>query len=319
MSDWILKKVLLIVLTLSSLASPAVHAITGYERQQAKEFYEQALDAENSGDYFSAADVYDHAYRLFPNENIKFNYFRSLYLDKQYNKVFDEGQSYLETNPPLSAALTNVLRALVKNSEPRVVMYTGAFREAAGGFSSSRSYTPPPPPPLLQVSRAQVHEFEGASQSSQPARTGAPMLMGAGGNTRVSNCPTASPPRQLTTPMLSNGVVFNSHCFYLANGRESCTSACRRLKPGGTCDVTGLRLAARSVDQCKHVVASLGGPGGLDHAKSGQYPDDDAGCTYGDWGLPENRWVQVMKRSSSGPSCDTVNQDASRMRVCACN
>ena len=44
-----------------------------------------------------------------------------------------------------------------------------------------------------------------------------------------------------------------------------------------------------------------------------------AGCTYGDWGHPDNRWVQVMRRGAAGPTCNTVDPDQSRMRVCACN
>lgn len=134
-------------------------------------------------------------------------------------------------------------------------------------------------------------------------------------NALIQSCLPASPPNQLTVPMKRNGVVVKPYCFYLANGGESCTAACRRLKPDGVCSTAGLAFAAKSVDKCKSIVREFGS---LDFSRSGQYKDDDSGCTYGDWGKPENRWVQVMKRSASGPSCDAVNSDKSRMRVCAC-
>lgn len=132
------------------------------------------------------------------------------------------------------------------------------------------------------------------------------------------NCPAAPKPAQLTASMARNGVVFESRCFYLGNGRESCTQTCQRLKQGGRCDAAGLRAIADTLDRCQAVVAALGGPSGLDYANFGAYPDDDSGCTYGDWGAPEKRWVQLMRRTEQGPTCDAANADPMRMRVCAC-
>lgn len=131
-------------------------------------------------------------------------------------------------------------------------------------------------------------------------------------------CPVASSPAQLTASMGQNGVPIGSSCFYLAQGHESCSAACSRLVPGSSCDLQGLQLAATSVQQCRAVVSALGGSGGLDHSRWGQYPDNNSGCTYGDWGQGGDRWVQVMLRGHGGPTCDAVDGDYSRMRVCAC-
>ncbi len=160
--------------------------------------------------------------------------------------------------------------------------------------------------------------FEGqlmSTPSTQPRRPPPPRLL----EPQAGSCPTAPMPGQLTASMARNGVEFGSHCYYLANGHESCTDACRRMGGAGNCDAEGLAFAAQSVDQCKSSVAVLGGPGGLDHSRSGQYSDNDSGCTYGDWGRPDNRWVQVMRRGAARPTCDSVDGDSSRMRVCACN
>ena len=60
---------------------------------------------------------------------------------------------------------------------------------------------------------------------------------------------------------------------------------------------------------------------GYSWGASGTYADDDSGCTYHPG---QTGWAQVMHSGrSSGtppaPSCDDVNADTSRRRVCACS
>ncbi len=131
-----------------------------------------------------------------------------------------------------------------------------------------------------------------------------------------SACPPAPPPTQLTVAMGTNGVEIGGRCVYLANGKESCDSACGRLA-GTRCSVTGLREATASIRACEDVVTRLGLGGAF--ANSGIYGDDDSGCTYGDWGPSSNRWVQIMSKDEvGGPKCGEINGDSKRMRVCAC-
>ena len=82
------------------------------------------------------------------------------------------------------------------------------------------------------------------------------------------------------------------------------------------CDLGAITSAAASVARCKDVVSALG----MSFTKSGMYSGDDAGCTYYP-GL--TGFVQVMNTgrdsgATPAPTCDEVNRDRSRRRVCAC-
>jgi len=119
--------------------------------------------------------------------------------------------------------------------------------------------------------------------------------------------------------MGQQGVHSGSFCYYLANGGESCDTTCQGL--GRTCSATGLARAA-DLAVCKSIVAAFGG---LQYSRSDIYPDDNSGCTYGDWHqasgctISSNRLVQVMKKDYTGaPTCGEINPDRHRMRVCAC-
>ena len=87
--------------------------------------------------------------------------------------------------------------------------------------------------------------------------------------------------------------------------------------PSGTalaCNLDAITSAASSVARCKDVVSALG----MSFTKSGMYSSDDSGCTYHPPGF-----VQVMNSGrdsgkTPAPTCDVVNADRSRRRVCAC-
>lgn len=133
-----------------------------------------------------------------------------------------------------------------------------------------------------------------------------------------AQCPAGAVPAQLTIKMQSNGVKYSNYCYYLANGSESCKQTCAKQNQQ-SCNVAGIEFAAQSMDNCKAIVGKLVDQNGLRNAKWGQYPDDTSGCTFGDWGSVDKRWIQIMKKDGLAPSCDTINPDVNRMRVCACD
>lgn len=96
--------------------------------------------------------------------------------------------------------------------------------------------------------------------------------------------------------------------YFLAPGGMSCEQAC--MSQGKQCWYGGIVAAAESVAVCKSIIESLG----MTPQHGGQYPDDNAGCTY----HPDQEgWYQVMRKDDD-PNCDVVNADRSRQRVCAC-
>ena len=108
--------------------------------------------------------------------------------------------------------------------------------------------------------------------------------------------------------------------YFLADGGESCTTACaHKDSPSGSaqaCNLGAITSAASSVARCRDVVSALG----MSFTKSGMYSDDDAGCTYHPG---QTGWAQVMNSgrdtgATPAPTCDVVNADRSRRRVCAC-
>ena len=83
------------------------------------------------------------------------------------------------------------------------------------------------------------------------------------------------------------------------------------------CDLGAITSAASSVARCVNVVSALG----MSFTKSGMYPGDDSGCTYY---FGQTGWVQVMNSgldsgATPAPTCDEINRDQSRRRVCACS
>ena len=83
------------------------------------------------------------------------------------------------------------------------------------------------------------------------------------------------------------------------------------------CDLGAITSAASSVARCVNVVSALG----MSFTKSGMYPGDVSGCTYY---FDQTGWVQVMNSgldsgATPAPTCDEINSDQSRRRVCACS
>jgi len=100
--------------------------------------------------------------------------------------------------------------------------------------------------------------------------------------------------------------------YFLADGGKSCSTACANK----ACNLRAITSAASSVARCRDVVSSLG----MSFTKSGMYPDDDSGCTFHPG---QTGWAQVMNSgrdngATPAPTCDEVNADSSRRRVCAC-
>ena len=103
--------------------------------------------------------------------------------------------------------------------------------------------------------------------------------------------------------------------YFLADGGKSCSKACAD-RSNNACNLRAITSAASSVARCRDVVSSLG----MSFTKSGMYRDDDAGCTYHPG---QTGWAQVMNSgrdsgATPAPTCDEVNRDRSRRRVCAC-
>ena len=94
--------------------------------------------------------------------------------------------------------------------------------------------------------------------------------------------------------------------YFLATGGQSCDDACAS---SGGCDLAAITAAAASTSACGSVLDDLGvsyanGPSG--------YYDDNSGCTTHPG---QGGWAQVYWN----PTCDEVNSDGNRQRVCACN
>ena len=94
--------------------------------------------------------------------------------------------------------------------------------------------------------------------------------------------------------------------YFLANGGQSCDDACAS---SGGCDLAAITAAAASTSACGSVLDDLGvsyanGPSG--------YYDDNSGCTTHPG---QGGWAQVYWN----PTCDEVNSDGNRQRVCAWN
>ena len=111
--------------------------------------------------------------------------------------------------------------------------------------------------------------------------------------------------------------------YFLADGGESCSTACAARGvswAAHTCNLQAITAAAASMDNCKDVLGSLG----MGFGRSGVYSDDDSGCTYHSAATnPSDRWAQVMhsgrdQGTTPAPTCNEVNGDSSRQRVCAC-
>jgi hypothetical protein len=105
--------------------------------------------------------------------------------------------------------------------------------------------------------------------------------------------------------------------YFLADGGESCSTACAKDSPvARACDLRAITAAAASVATCKIVLSALG----MSYTHSSMHFDDDSGCTYHPG---QTGWAQVMNSghdsgATPAPTCDVVNADSSRRRVCAC-
>merc|ERR1740124_1730762 len=107
--------------------------------------------------------------------------------------------------------------------------------------------------------------------------------------------------------------------YFLADGGKSCSQACADMS-NNACNLGAITSAASSVARCSDVVRSLN----MSFTQSGMYRNDDdnraSGCTF----RPNQagNWAQVGNSTRDGaapaPTCDEVNADSSRRRVCAC-
>ena len=58
-------------------------------------------------------------------------------------------------------------------------------------------------------------------------------------------------------------------------------------------------------------------PGYYGHSNAQENVGNNSGCTYGVWGA--TKWVQVLRKDGvEDPTCDAVDADTNRRRVCAC-
>ena len=58
-------------------------------------------------------------------------------------------------------------------------------------------------------------------------------------------------------------------------------------------------------------------PGYYGHSSAQENVGNNSGCTYGVWGV--TKWVQVLRKDGvEDPTCDAVDEDTNRRRVCAC-
>ena len=131
---------------------------------------------------------------------------------------------------------------------------------------------------------------------------------------RRSPSPSPSPSRTSLSPPPPSP----SH-YFLADGGESCSTACANKDSPVTlaCDLRAITAAAASVATCTDVLSALG----MSYTHSGMHSDDDSGCTYHPG---QTGWAQVMNSgrdsgATPAPTCDEVNADSSRRRVCACD
>ena len=105
--------------------------------------------------------------------------------------------------------------------------------------------------------------------------------------------------------------------YFLADGGESCSAACAKVSPVAlACDLRAITAAAASVATCNAVLSALD----MRYTTSAMYSDDNSGCTYHPG---QTGWAQVMHSgldsgATPAPTCDEVNPDPSRRRVCAC-
>ena len=99
--------------------------------------------------------------------------------------------------------------------------------------------------------------------------------------------------------------------FYLADGGQSCDAAC--AAKGQKCDLLAITHIATEVSICKDTINGLG----FSTGGGGRFKDDDSGCTYHPGQAGHH---QLMDKSrTASPTCDEVNNDISRRRVCACS
>ena len=94
----------------------------------------------------------------------------------------------------------------------------------------------------------------------------------------------------------------------MATGGTSCTEACKAK--GLICDTDAIRHVANDFSICKETLKALG----TTADDEGAFSDDNSGCTYHPGGTG---WYQLMNNGNP-TTCDVINSDPSRQRVCSC-
>ena len=152
----------------------------------------------------------------------------------------------------------------------------------------------------------------GAAAATAAARTNERTNKG-----HAKHVPTALPSTRFSGFSWDNMSFVLAIEYFLADGGESCSTACAKDSPVAlACDLRAITTAAASVTTCNAVLSALG----MRYTTSAMYSDDDSGCTYHPG---QTGWAQVMHSgldsgATPAPTCDEVNPDPSRRRVCAC-
>ena len=155
----IIKVVMLAVLFVSPLC--AAKTLSERDKLEAKQALKQAIEYRDKGYYADAAGEWDYLYKLTRKENVKYNYFKALYLAHEYDRVFNHGTHYLSQSPKLAHRYKSKLRELVRDSEPRVTSkFGGSLRSAGPSTSTYRSKSKPQKPPLTNIPDAPVTIYD---------------------------------------------------------------------------------------------------------------------------------------------------------------
>eukprot|EP00122_Pirum_gemmata_P008956 Pgem_evm1s8273 len=113
----------------------------------------------------------------------------------------------------------------------------------------------------------------------------------------------------LGASLLTSHQVSASTFQIFTKGQQSCTAACSAA--GSVCNLSGLYEIA-TPEKCRAAITALGG---ITKKRIYEYFDDDhSGCAYHPHG---GGWYQIFLKDKS-ISCEQVNGDKSRQRVCVC-
>lgn len=109
-------------------------------------------------------------------------------------------------------------------------------------------------------------------------------------------------------------VEYHGYCFYLGWGGQNCDQACA-TQMGGACDKRATRFAGNSMSTCRVLVELFSN---LPYTATGTATTRNSGCTYGDFGADQAKWVQVNTKPNLFPTCESVDDDHDMHRVCGC-